>query len=428
MDTTALLLGALLLAAGTVIGLVAGVRLGRGQARELAAGTEVADVLGPATEAMQRVEAHLHEVERDRAAAYAGLREQVSALHRTSADLNQHTRQLAGALSAPQVRGRWGELQLRRVVELAGMVEHCDFDTQVAARSADPDAPGVRPDMVVRLSGGRQIPVDAKVPFAAYLEAAGCRDERRRAALLAAHARALRGHVDALAAKSYWRHFQPAPEFVVLFVPGEPLLDAALAADPGLAEYAFGRNVVVATPTTLIALLRTVAHVWRQERLSDSAVQIHALGRELHRRLGNLITHLGEIGTGLDRAVRSYNRTVRSLESRVLVSARKLADLGVTGEELPSPDQVESVPLLPSSAAGEPAEQARDPAEPGPDRTGPPGSAPGSATRRAGGGPVDQPWAAVDERAAQVAVEREAADSARPSPRRSTRTAEGRYR
>ncbi|HEY5878776.1 MAG TPA: DNA recombination protein RmuC [Nakamurella sp.] len=360
MDTTGLLMGALLLAAGIAIGVL----LGRAHPRERHAVTRLDALLEPASDAMQRVEQHLHEVERDRAAAYSGLREQVSALHRTSADLNQHTRALAGALSAPQVRGRWGELQLQRVVELAGMVEHCDFDTQVGVRSDDPEAAGVRPDMIIRLSGGRQIPVDAKVPFAAYLEAVDCPDQRRRAALLAAHARALRGHVDALSAKAYWRHFQPAPEFVVLFVPGEPLLDAALSADPGLADYAFGRNVVMATPTSLIALLRTVAHVWRQERLSASAAQVHELGRDLHHRLGVLASHLSTLGASLDKAVRSYNGTVRSLESRVLVTARKLADLGVTGEELPRPAQVDTAPLIPQESASfrpaDPLEAATD--------------------------------------------------------------------
>jgi DNA recombination protein RmuC len=358
MDTTGLLLGALLLIAGIVIGVL----LGRAYRRDHRSGDRLDALLAPASDAMQRVEQHLHDVERDRAAAYAGLREQVSALYRTSADLNQHTRALAGALSAPQVRGRWGEMQLQRVVELAGMLEHCDFETQVGVRSDDPETAGVRPDMIIRLSGGRQIPVDAKVPFASYLEAMDCADERRRAALLAGHARALRGHVDALAAKAYWRHFQPAPEFVVLFVPGEPLLDAALAVDPGLADHAFARNVVMATPTSLIALLRTVAYVWRQDRLSASAAQVHALGRDLHRRLGTLAAHLSTLGISLDRAVRSYNGTVRSLESRVLVSARKLADLGVTGEDLQSPVQVDTAPLVPQEpAAGHPPDQLGSP-------------------------------------------------------------------
>ena len=206
------------------------------------------------------------------------------------------------------------------------------------------DGGGVRPDMIIRLSGGRQVPVDAKVPFAAWLEALDCTDDRRRAALMAAHARALRGHVDSLAAKAYWRHFQPAPEFVVLFVPGEPLLDAALALDPGLSDHAFGRNVVIATPTSLIALLRTVAFTWRQERLSASAAEVHTLGRELHGRLGTLAGHLSSLGAGLERAVQSYNHTVRSMESRVLVTARRFSDLGVTGEQLPSPEPVDTVP------------------------------------------------------------------------------------
>ncbi|HEY7816510.1 MAG TPA: DNA recombination protein RmuC, partial [Nakamurella sp.] len=184
---------------------------------------------------------------------------------------------------------------------------------------------------------------------------------------------------DALAAKAYWRHFQPAPEFVVLFVPGEPLLDAALAIDPRLADYAFARNVVMATPTSLIGLLRTVAHVWRQERLSASAAQVHELGRDLHRRLGTLATHLATLGTSLDKAVRAYNGTVRSLESRVLVSARKLADLGVTGEELPSPAQIDTAPLVPQEPAY---------------------------------GRSTDPLAAATEAATQAAVQREAAEAA----------------
>lgn len=379
MDTFGLLLGALVLAVGAVIGFAVGLSVGRAHPRDRRSAVELDALLAPASDAMQRVEQHLHEVERDRAAAYAGLREQVSALHLTSADLNRHTRALAGALSAPQVRGRWGEMQLQRVVELAGMVEHCDFDTQVGVRSDDPEAAGVRPDMIIRLAGGRQIPVDAKVPFASYLEAAECTDDRRRSALLAAHSRALRGHVDALSAKAYWRHFQPAPEFVVLFVPGEPLLDAALAVDPALADYAFARNVIIATPTSLIGLLRTVAHVWRQERLSASAAQVHELGRDLHRRLATLAAHLSTLGASLDKAVRAYNGTVRSLESRVLVSARKLADLGVTGEELPSPAQVETTALVPQ--------------EPAPDRAA-------------------DPMDAAAEFQAQAAVRREAAEAA----------------
>jgi len=348
MDSTALFIGALLL----VIGLVIGLLIGRANPRSAGPGpgAEVAALLAPASDALLRVEQRLQEVERDRVGAYAGLREQVAALHRTSADLGLQTRSLVGALRAPQIRGRWGEVQLQRIVELAGMVEHCDFDTQVSVRAAGGNGSGVRPDMIVRLSGGRQIPVDAKVPFAAWLEALDCPDDRRRGALMAAHARALRGHVDALAAKAYWRHFQPAPEFVVLFVPGEPLLDAALAVDPGLSDHAFSRNVVIATPTSLIALLRTIAFTWRQERFTASAAEVHALGRELHGRLGTVAGHLTSLGAGLERAVQSYNHTVRSLETRVLVTARRFSDLGVTGEGLPAPEPIDSVPRRPQAA------------------------------------------------------------------------------
>ena len=348
MDSNALLIGALLL----IIGLVAGLLIGRSSSRPDArsgSAADVAAVLAPASDALQRVERRLQEVERDRVGAYAGLREQVAALHRSSADLGQQTRSLVGALRAPQVRGRWGEVQLQRVVELAGMVEHCDFDTQVSAAATGVDGAGVRPDMIIRLSGGRQIPVDAKVPFAAWLEALDCPDDRRRGALMAAHARALRGHVDALAAKAYWRHFQPAPEFVVLFVPGQALLDAALAMDPSLSDHAFGRNVVIATPTSLIALLRTVAFTWRQERLSTSATEIHALGRELHGRLGTLAAHLTALGAGLERAVQSYNHTVRSMETRVLVTARRFSDLGVAGDQVDGPEPVDTVPRRPQA-------------------------------------------------------------------------------
>lgn len=347
MDSTGLLVGALLL----IVGLVLGLLIGRSTSRPGSGpATEVAALLAPASDALLRVEHRLQEVERDRIGAYAGLREQVAALHRTSTELGSQTRSLVGALRAPQVRGRWGEVQLQRIVELAGMVQHCDFDTQVSAKGTGVDGSGVRPDMIIRLSGERQIPVDAKVPFAAWLEALDCTDDRRRGALMAAHARALRGHVDALAAKGYWRHFQPAPEFVVLFVPGEPLLDAALAMDPGLSDHAFGRNVVIATPTSLIALLRTIAFTWRQERLSASAAEVHALGRELHGRLGTVAGHLSSLGAGLERAVQSYNQTVRSMETRVLVTARKFGDLGVTGEDLPGPDQVDIVPRRPQAA------------------------------------------------------------------------------
>jgi DNA recombination protein RmuC len=257
--------------------------------------------------------------------------------------------------------------------------------------------------MIVRLSAGRSIVVDAKVPFAAWLEALDSPDDRRRAALMTAHARAVRAHVDALAAKSYWRHFQPAPEFVVMFVPGEPLIDAALAVDPGLADHAFGRHVVIATPTSLIALLRTVAFTWRQEQLSASAAEVHALGRELHGRLATVSGHLTRLGAGLERAVISYNQTVRSVETRVLVTARRFAELGVTTDELPAPEPVDVMPRRPAAEFGPhgrtdfAAETGADPAREGDrDRHGgrlrdPPDGAPAQVTPivRAAGWPRD---------------------------------------
>jgi DNA recombination protein RmuC len=221
------------------------------------------------------------------------------------------------------------------------MLEHCDFSEQVAGAT---DAGGIRPDLVVRLHGGRQVVVDAKAPFEAYLAAMESRDDTTRNTHLAAHARHVRAHVDALSAKSYWTAFQPAPEFVVLFMPADPFLDAALQRDPALLEYAFARNVVLATPATLVALLRTIAYAWRQESLARNAMAVHTLGRELYARLSTMGDHLAKVGTSLGGAVTAYNKAIGSLEARVLVSARRLGDLGVSPEELATPDQVEVTP------------------------------------------------------------------------------------
>ncbi|MDN5857953.1 MAG: DNA recombination protein RmuC, partial [Pseudonocardia sp.] len=257
----------------------------------------VGKLLDPVAATLVRVEGQLRAVEKERESAYAGLREQVSAMASSSAKLTNETKALVNALRAPQVRGRWGEMQLERIVQLAGMVEHCDFSTQVVAQTADG---GVRPDLVVHLAGDKQVVVDAKVPFAAYLEAVEASDARVHTERLAAHARQLRHHVDQLSAKSYWTAFTPSPEFVVLFVPGDPFLEAALQADPSLMEHAFTQNVVIATPTTLIALLRTVAYTWRQEALARNAAQVHQLGKELHGRLATMGTHVAKLGRGLD--------------------------------------------------------------------------------------------------------------------------------
>jgi DNA recombination protein RmuC len=301
----------------------------------------IGKLLDPVAATLQRVEGQLRTVEKERESAYAGLREQVTAMRSSSERLQDETKQLVNALRAPQVRGRWGELQLERIVQLAGMVEHCDFSTQVVAQGEDG---GVRPDVVVHLAGGKQVVVDAKVPFAAYLEAVETRDPQVHRERLTAHARQLRQHVDALSAKSYWAAFQPSPEFVVLFVPGDPFLEAALQSDPALLEHAFSHNVVIATPTTLIALLRTVAYTWRQEALARNAAQVHQLGKELHSRLATMGTHVAKLGRSLDTAVSSYNQTVSSLEARVLVTARKLTDLEVTDADLSAPTQVERAP------------------------------------------------------------------------------------
>ncbi|MFG2037387.1 DNA recombination protein RmuC [Dactylosporangium sp. NPDC048998] len=301
----------------------------------------VADAVTPLHEALLRYERRVVELERDRVGAYESLREQVRTMHEVSGELRTETRRLVSALRAPTVRGRWGEHQLRRVVEAAGMLEHCDFEEQVTAAT---DAGVVRPDLIVRLHGGRQVVVDAKAPLEGYLSALEAPDEQTRTARLTQHARHLRAHVDALSAKSYWSAFEPAPEFVVLFVPADTFLDAALQHDPALLEHAFARNVVLATPATLVALLRTIAYAWRQDSLTSNALAVHQTGRELYARLSTMGEHLSKVGTSLSTAVSSYNRAVGSLEARVLVSARKLADLGLSADDLPPPPQVETTP------------------------------------------------------------------------------------
>ncbi|AXY51130.1 hypothetical protein Rruber_01084 [Rhodococcus ruber] len=302
-----------------------------------AIGEQVSRLVGPLQEAVGALARQVEHVERNRVHAYAGLTEQVEGMHRASQLLSTQTQQLVTALRAPQVRGRWGEIQLERVVELAGMVRHCDFDTQVTRD-------GVRPDLLVYLAGGKQIVVDAKVPFAAYLDAAQEEDVARRDQHLVRHARQVRTHVDQLSAKAYWESFDPTPEFVVLFVPGDPFLDAALAADSDLLEYAFARNVILATPTTLVALLRTIAHTWRQEALSKEAATIHQLGRELYQRIGVVGGHLDRLGSQLGKAVDSFNLTVASMESRVGVTARKLSELEIFDGEHPEVRPVDAWP------------------------------------------------------------------------------------
>ena len=267
------------------------------------------------------------------------LKQQVDEVRHSTDTLRRETATLSTALRKPQVRGRWGELHLRRVVELAGMVDRCDFTEQVSAHVDGPDEQRVlRPDLVVRLAGGKHVVVDAKVPLDAFLDACaldpGSSSDEERSGHLRRHARQLRTHVDVLAAKGYWRALPATPEFVVLFVPGESFLSAALEADPTLLEYAAEQRVVLATPTTLIALLRTVAYAWTQQTLTDKAREIHELGRDLYERLATMGGHLDRLGRSLTGAVSSYNRAVGSLENRVLVSARRFESLGVATDEL----------------------------------------------------------------------------------------------
>ncbi len=300
-------------------------------------------MVNPLRESLERVQQQLRTVEKERAGSYSELLTQIGTMRQTSEQLRTETAQLVTALRAPQIRGRWGELQLERAVEAAGMTEHIDYVTQ---ESVTGDDGRVRPDLVVRLVGGKSVVVDSKVAFAGYLEAMEAKDDATRAARLKAHARHLRTHIDQLGAKAYHEHFAPSPEFVVCFVPADAFLDAALREDPSLMERAFEQNVVLATPSTLVALLRTVAYTWRQEALAANAAEVHKLGRELYQRLSTMGGHIDKLGRSLNTAVGDYNKTVSSIEGRVLVTARKMAELKVVdaSEQLEAPRQVIEVP------------------------------------------------------------------------------------
>ena len=298
-----------------------------------AIGAQLTHIVDPLHGLVGQLADELRRVERDRAGAYSGLSEQVRAMHQTSTRLHDQTRALTNALHTPHLRGRWGELQLERVVELAGMTRHCDFDTQVSVDASSSRSPnnGVRPDMVVHLAGGRDVVVDAKAPLQAYLQAAECEDPQMRRDLLADHAQAMRAHITALAGKAYWTAFDNTPEMVVLFVPADAVLEWAVRADPALIEFGITKNVVLTTPSSLVALLRTVALGWRHDALARDAAVIHKLGTELHHRLEMVLTHVDRMGASLRRAVESYNSTIGALDSRVAVTARRLASLEALG-------------------------------------------------------------------------------------------------
>jgi DNA recombination protein RmuC len=307
----------------------------------------IAEMVKPIQDGLSAYQEKLAHIETERTRTFGELTQHLRTLGEANSSLRRETQALTESLKSPTVRGRWGEVALRNVVELAGMTERCDFEEQSAIQGTDGR---LRPDLIVRLPGGRSIAVDAKVPLAAYIEAANSTDEPARANLLTAHARSVRDHARALGRKEYWAQFDRSPEFVVMFLPGEAFYAAALQSDPTLLESVIGERVIVASPTSLIALLKAAAYGWQQEAIAKSAEEVQKLGRELYDRLATFTGHLTNVGTALERATRAYNSAVGSLDTRVLVSARRMRELAEWAvPEIEAVNQIDVSQRLPES-------------------------------------------------------------------------------